>query len=160
MWAFIEQVDARLADLDSGKKADKKKIAALNRDRDVLAERIVRADAFLDEIGGQISDGEARELILTKLYDMAQAELDRYLSAEKRGLVFGVENLWGKYALRRVAKIDFPRSGVPFTKIMCLDCRIGQHVETNGMTIERHAADDRISHCRRILGGCMKWLLH
>ena len=96
---LIEQIDARLADLDPGNKADKKKRAALNRDRGVLAERIVHADALIDEIGGQISEGEARELILTKLYDIAQAELDRYLSAEKRGLVFGVENLWDKYAV-------------------------------------------------------------
>ena len=97
--ALIEQIDARLADLDPGNKVDKKKIAALNRDRDVLAERIVRTDVLIDVIGGQNSEGEARELILTKLYDIAQAELDLYLSAEKRGLVFGVENLWNKYAM-------------------------------------------------------------
>ena len=96
---LIEQIDARLADLDSRYKTDKKKLAALNRDREVLAERIERADALLDDIGGQFSEDEARELILTKLYDIARVELDRYLSAETRGLLFGVENLWDKYAV-------------------------------------------------------------
>ena len=97
--ALIKQIDARIADLDPGNKADKKKMATLNRDRDLLAECILHADALIDEIGGQISQGEARELILTQLYDIAQAGLDRYLSAEKRGLVFGIENLWEKYAV-------------------------------------------------------------
>ena len=97
--ALIKQIDAQFADPDPGKKADKKKMATLNRDRDVLAERILQADRLIDEIGGQISQGEARELILTKLYDIAQAELDRYLSAETRRLVLGIENLWEKYAV-------------------------------------------------------------
>ena len=107
---LIEQIDARLADLDSGYKTDKKKLAALNRDREVLAERIERADALLDEIGGQISEDEARELILAKLYDIARVGLDRYLSAEKRGLLFGVENLWDKYAVSS-RKIEEKREG-------------------------------------------------
>ena len=42
---------------------------------------------------------EARQLILTKLYDIAHAELERYLNAEKRRLVLGVESLWDKYAV-------------------------------------------------------------
>ena len=51
------------------------------------------------QIGGQLSEDEARELILAKLYDIAHAELERYLNAEKRSLVLGVENLWDKYAV-------------------------------------------------------------
>lgn len=38
-------------------------------------------------------------MILAKLYDIAYGELDRYLNAEKRSLVLGVENLWDKYAV-------------------------------------------------------------
>ena len=34
-----------------------------------------------------------------KLYGIAHQELNRYLNAEKRGLVQVVENLWGKYAV-------------------------------------------------------------
>ena len=42
---------------------------------------------------------KARELILDKLYDIAHTELERYLNAEKRSLLFGIENLWDKYAV-------------------------------------------------------------
>ena len=38
-------------------------------------------------------------MILKKLYDLAAGELNRYLNAEKRGLVAAVENLWDKYAV-------------------------------------------------------------
>jgi type I restriction enzyme M protein len=40
-----------------------------------------------------------RCLILKKLYDLAGGELNRYLSAEKRGLIAAIENLWDKYAV-------------------------------------------------------------
>ena len=35
-------------------------------------------------------------LILKKIYDIARAELDRYINAEKRELVRAIENLWGE----------------------------------------------------------------
>ena len=97
--ALIKQVDTRLADLDPQNKADKKKITALNKDKKALAECIARADALVARIGGQLSEDEAHELILAKLYDIARAELERYLNAEKRNLVSSVENLWDKYAV-------------------------------------------------------------
>ena len=97
--ALIKQVDARLADLDPQDKADKKKITALNNDKKALAKRIAHADALLAQIDGQLSEEKARELILAKLYDIAHAELERYLNAEKRNLVLGIENLWDKYAV-------------------------------------------------------------
>ena len=101
--ALIKQVDARLADLDPANKADKKKIKALNKDKTALAKRIAYADALLAQIGGQLSEDEARELILAKLYDIARVELERYLNAEKRNLVSSVENLWDKYDLLGVS---------------------------------------------------------
>ena len=97
--ALIKQVDARLADLDPHNNADKKKITALNNDKKALAKRIAHADALLAQIDGQLSEEKARELILAKLYDIAHTELERYLNAEKRSLVLGVENLWDKYAV-------------------------------------------------------------
>ena len=97
--ALIRQVDTRLADLDPQNKEDKKKITALNNDKKALAKRIAQANALLAQIGGQLSEDEARELILAKLYDIAHAELERYLNAEKRSLVHGIENLWDKYAV-------------------------------------------------------------
>ena len=58
---------------------------------------------MLEAVGGQISEADARRLILKKISDIAHAELDRYLNAEKRMLVRAVENLWEKYAVSRHA---------------------------------------------------------
>lgn len=96
---LIRQVDAQLAKLDSGSKDDKKKITALNKDKAVLQAGLAKTDALLAAIGGQLTEEEARRLILKKLYDLARNELSRYLNAEKRGLVAMVENLWDKYAV-------------------------------------------------------------
>lgn len=97
--ALIKQADARLAELDPKKKADKKTITALNKDKDALLARLTRVDAVLKEIGGQIKEEDARRLILKKIYDIARSELDRYLNAEKRIVVQGIENVWDKYAV-------------------------------------------------------------
>ena len=97
--ALIAQAEARLAELDPKKKADKKIITALDKDTEALNARLAQVDAVLQAIGGQISDADARRLILKKIYDIASAELDRYLNAEKRVLVRAVENLWEKYAI-------------------------------------------------------------
>jgi type I restriction enzyme M protein len=96
---LIRQVDAQLANLDNGNKDDKKKIAALNKDKAALQTRLSKTDAILAAIGGQLTEEEARRLILKKLYDLARNELGRYLNTEKRGLVAVVENLWDKYAV-------------------------------------------------------------
>ena len=96
--ALIAQAEARLAELDPKKKADKKTITALAKDKEALSARVAQVDALLKAIGGQISEAGARRLILKKIYDIARAELDRYLNAEKRVLVRAVENLWEKYS--------------------------------------------------------------
>ena len=97
--ALIAQAEARLAELAPKKMADKKIITALDKDTEALNARLAQVDAVLQAIGGQISDADARRLILKKIYDIARAELDRYLNAEKRVLVRAVENLWEKYAI-------------------------------------------------------------
>lgn len=97
--ALVAQADARLAGLDPKKKADKKTITALGKDKAALNARLVQVDAVLEAIGGQISEADAQRLILKKIYDIARAELDRYLNAERRVLVQAVENLWEKYAI-------------------------------------------------------------
>jgi len=96
---MLRQVNAQLADLDGKKKEDKKKITPLNRDKTVLEERLAKTDGILAAIGGRLTDEQARRLILKKLYDLARNELNRYLNAEKRGLIQIVENLWDKYAV-------------------------------------------------------------
>ena len=96
---LIRQVDAQLTRLDHNNKNDRKKNTALNKDKAALQARIVKTDAFLTAIGGQLTEEEARSLILKKLYDLAHNELNRYLNAEKRGLFAVVQNLWDKYAV-------------------------------------------------------------
>lgn len=96
---LIQQVDAQLVSLDPKDKTDKKRIAALRKDKEALEARVAGTDATLSLIGGQLSGEDARRLILKKIYDIARSELDRYLNAEKRILVQAVENLWDKYAL-------------------------------------------------------------
>ena len=96
---LIAQVERQLAELDLDKKTDKKKSTALEKDKAAIQARIDRTDTLLAEIGGQITDEEAKVLILKKLYDIAGRELERYLNAEKRALIQGVENLWNKYAV-------------------------------------------------------------
>lgn len=96
---LIRQVNAQLATLDSANKDDKKRISALSKDKAALQTRLARTDAILAAIGGPLTDEEARRLILKKLYDLAAGELNRYLNAEKRGLIAVIENLWDKYAV-------------------------------------------------------------
>jgi type I restriction enzyme M protein len=96
---LIQQVAAQLADLDPGKKTDKRKIAALNKDKAALKARLAKTDGILTAIGGKLTAAEARELILKKLYNLVSNELNRYLNAEKRRLIAVVENLWDKYAV-------------------------------------------------------------
>ena len=96
---LIRLVDAQLEKLNVANKEDKKKITALNKDKAALQARLAKTDAILTAIGGQLTEEEARHLILKKLYDLAGNELNRYLNAEKHGLIASVENLWDKYAV-------------------------------------------------------------
>lgn len=96
---LLRQVEGRLGVLDPTKKKDKKTIAALNRDKAALAGRLASIETTLTAIGGQLTDADAKALILKKLCDIATAELNRYLNAEKRGLTAANENLWDKYAV-------------------------------------------------------------
>ena len=96
---LIRQIESRLNELDPHDKTDKRKIAALNKDKKALEARLAKTDVLLASIGGQLSKDEAQRLILKKLYDIANHELERYLNAEKRLLLQRVENLWEKYAV-------------------------------------------------------------
>jgi type I restriction enzyme M protein len=93
------QVETRLAALDESKKEEKKELAALQKDKAALQARLAKTDALLASIGGQLTENEAKTLILKKLYDLANQELNRYLNAEKRVLTHAIENLWDKYAV-------------------------------------------------------------
>ena len=71
----------------------------MKKDREIIEERLANTDQLIDEISGQMSEEEAQQLILQKLYDIANSELHRYLNAEKQALIASVENLWDKYAV-------------------------------------------------------------
>ncbi len=96
---LIRHVEGQLAQLAPSKQNDKKKINVLTKDMDALQKRIAKTDAVLEAINGPLADGEAKELILKKIYDIAASELERYLNAELRQVAVIVENLWSKYAL-------------------------------------------------------------
>ena len=96
---LLASANARISLLDPSNKEEKKTIAKLEKDKIALQARIAATDALLAGIGGQLTEEEARTLILKKLYDLANSELNRYLNAEKRRLVQVVENLWDKYAV-------------------------------------------------------------
>jgi hypothetical protein len=60
-------------------KSAKKHLAALQRDGTALEARLAKTDALFAQIGGKLTDEQARTLILTKLHDLASQELNRYL---------------------------------------------------------------------------------
>lgn len=103
---LIATIKGQLANLSETKKDEKKQITALRKDQTALTARVQRADALLIDIGGQLTDDQAKTLILKKLHDLATAELHRYLNAEKRQLVAALENLWNKYAVSSKALED------------------------------------------------------
>ncbi|MFZ2958318.1 MAG: hypothetical protein WA705_15630 [Candidatus Ozemobacteraceae bacterium] len=88
-----------MALIDEADKNQKKKIAALQKDKSALEERIAKIDAVMSTVGGHLTEEQAKDLILKKLYDFIDRELTRYLEAEKRRLIQLVENLWDKYAV-------------------------------------------------------------
>lgn len=96
---LIAQADAAMAGLNPAVKEEKKKLTALQKDKTALEKRLARIGDLLKAIGGQLSEADAKRLILKKLHDLANQELLRYLNAEKRALLAIVENLWDKYAV-------------------------------------------------------------
>lgn len=96
---MLRHVNIQLANLDPKHKEDKKKITALNKDKAIIEDHLVRTDNIITAIGGKLTEEQARHLILKKLYVLAQKELNRYLNAEKRALIQLVEKLWDKYAI-------------------------------------------------------------
>lgn len=96
---LLALAEAAMKGLNPEIKEEKKKLTALQKDKTALAQRLARVDELLNAIGGQISEADAKRLILKKLHDIANKELLRYLNAEKRALLAIVENLWDKYAV-------------------------------------------------------------
>ena len=97
----------------SGESAQKELAALQEQDQAIkmLEQRIRETRATLkvrgDELKlkqqlkrlGEFTEVDAKRLILKKLHDIADVELNRHLNAEKRALIAVVENLWDKYAV-------------------------------------------------------------
>ncbi|MCU0324723.1 MAG: N-6 DNA methylase [Spirosomaceae bacterium] len=75
-----------------------KKYTGLVKDTDTLSQRIESLDILLEEIGGIITEDQAKTLILQKHHDLVNEQLSRYMNAEKRTLVLAYEKLYDKYA--------------------------------------------------------------
>lgn len=85
-----------------GKKeaaAHAKTVKALKADSGKMEAALDGLDDFLKSIGGVITPEECKTLILQKHNGLVQDELQKYLAAEKRELVSGIEKLWDKYAV-------------------------------------------------------------
>ncbi|MEM9541048.1 MAG: type I restriction-modification system subunit M [Cyanobacteria bacterium P01_E01_bin.42] len=97
--ALLVQVARQLEGLEGKSREEKRKVAALEKDREALKVRLSRIDGVLADIGEQLTAGEAKVLILRKLYDWIEAHLTRYLNGAKRSLILSIEGLWDKYAV-------------------------------------------------------------
>lgn len=95
---LMAQADEQIRRLDPENADDNKKIKALEKDKKILEERLGNVDELMKAIGQEITPEECKTLILRKLHDLVDAELARYLNAEKRALIHIVENFWDKYA--------------------------------------------------------------
>ncbi len=100
---LINQTATAMVSLNPAISAEKKKINALTKDKTALELRLTKIDRLLIVIGGQLTEDDAKRLILKKLHDIANTELLRYLNSEKRSLIAAVDNLWDKYAVSNQA---------------------------------------------------------
>lgn len=76
-----------------------KELKGLKTDNDKIQAALNGLDFFLSSIGGVITTEECQTLILQKHNNLVQQELMKYLNAEKRELIAGIEKLWDKYAV-------------------------------------------------------------
>lgn len=103
---LLTQVSQRLGQLVAQGEPDDKKEKALylktyktlTADQLTLQKRLDGLDDFLASIGGVITPEECKTLILQKHNQLILQEATKYLSAEKRQLIAGLEKLWDKYA--------------------------------------------------------------
>lgn len=98
---LLKSVADKLVALDENKKDDKKKITALKKDKLALEARLAKTGAILKSIGGSLTEGQAKVLILNKLFDLAGQTLQRYGNAEKRKFIAANDNFWRKYAFSK-----------------------------------------------------------
>ena len=96
---LLSQADTQIGQLDRSNKEELKRIKRIEKDKSVLQDRLSKIDALMASIGHEIENGEAKELILKKIHDLIDVELEKYLKNELRQLEHTIENLWIKYAV-------------------------------------------------------------
>ncbi|MBL7823680.1 MAG: type I restriction-modification system subunit M [Saprospiraceae bacterium] len=97
-----QEINKLTSNLPSDKKELTKRKTAIKKCTETITkiqERMAGLEAFLASIGGIITDEEAKSLILQKHNNLVQQELMKYLNAEKRKMIAGIEKLWDKYAV-------------------------------------------------------------
>ncbi len=102
---LLDHTKKRISELEEqgepGTKKEKtaytKALKALKADSLKMEVNLKGLDAFLESIGGIITPEECKTLILQKHNNLVQKELLKYLNAEKRSLIAGIEKLWDKY---------------------------------------------------------------
>lgn len=102
---LLDHTKKRIAEMEAQGEPDTKKektaynktLKALKADSLKMDENLKGLDAFLESIGGIITPEECKTLILQKHNQLVQQELLKYLNAEKRSLIAGIEKLWDKY---------------------------------------------------------------
>ena len=80
------------------KTAYNKTLKALKADSLKMEAKIKGLDVYLESIGGVITKSECKTLVLQKHNKLVKDELSKYLNAENRKVIRGVEKLWDKYA--------------------------------------------------------------
>lgn len=96
----LEELERKPAPVERKEKSDyNRRVKSLQSDIKALEYRLRHFDEWLKAVGGQIQNGECRELILQKHNTLIKEELLKYLNAEKRKLISGIEKLWDKYAV-------------------------------------------------------------
>lgn len=97
-----EELSQLQSNLPTEKKELTKRNTAIKKCTETIAriqQRMAGLEAFLASIGGIITEEEAKTLILQKHNNLVQQELLKYLNAEKRKLIAGIEKLWDKYVV-------------------------------------------------------------
>ena len=92
-----KELTKEFANINKALKTLKSKHTALLKDIVVINDKQAKVDELFAAIGGQVTEDEARELILKKLHDLINNQLVRYLNAERRCMTEDTEYLWSKY---------------------------------------------------------------
>ena len=101
-----KQLLSTIAVVKRSLKKVKRQDKGLRDTLEALDSRIVQVRQLFNQMGGQVTDEECRELILQKHFSLVSTEMNHYLDTEKRALIAAYEHLFEKYAVsaRQIAE--------------------------------------------------------